>query len=205
MDHRKTSRGAAMDDANSLTSGDVARMLHVDLKTIHNWVKHGHLFGRRTQGRHLRFERTEVARFLRQFDYPIPPRLGRAAPRALLTRPSRRRNAGSASTNGVAWTECGPLLDALVRVACDGQEVLVIDLDGYSPALVAEVQDTIRRVDETRCLGLIGLSEKASRRRTFVRRGGDIALPGGSSARVETAVRWLVGAETELPRGVDGG
>ena len=56
----------------SLTSGDLARSLAVDLKTVHRWVQRGVLRGHRTKGGHLRFRRVEVVRFLRQRRLPIP-------------------------------------------------------------------------------------------------------------------------------------
>ena len=64
------------EDGRALTAGDLSRILHVDLKTVHNWVAAGHLFGRRTAGRHLRFARASVVRFARQYGYPIPTGLG---------------------------------------------------------------------------------------------------------------------------------
>ena len=64
---------AAPDPAlHCLTSGDIARSLKVDLKTVHRWVRRGRMRGHRTKGGHLRFRRIEVVRFLRERRLRIP-------------------------------------------------------------------------------------------------------------------------------------
>jgi excisionase family DNA binding protein len=55
-----------------LTAPEVAKIVAVDLKTIHNWVNRGSLKAFRTPGRHLRIRRGDVLGFLREFGYPIP-------------------------------------------------------------------------------------------------------------------------------------
>lgn len=57
------------------TAQDVAHFCEVDLKTIHHWVERGKIAHRRTEGRHLRFRRMDVVRFLRGLDYPLPREL----------------------------------------------------------------------------------------------------------------------------------
>jgi excisionase family DNA binding protein len=53
------------------TAQDVARFCEVDLKTIHHWAQAGKIAHHRTDGRHLRFRRNDVVRFLRAHDYPL--------------------------------------------------------------------------------------------------------------------------------------
>lgn len=62
------------------TAQDVAHFCEVDLKTIHNWVARSKIPHRRTEGRHLRFRRNHVVRFLREHGYPIPPELSDVKP-----------------------------------------------------------------------------------------------------------------------------
>lgn len=47
-----------------LTTPAVARMIGVDLKTVHNWVAKGEIKHFRTPGRHLRFEFCDVMEFI---------------------------------------------------------------------------------------------------------------------------------------------
>lgn len=54
------------------TSTEVAQLLQVDPKTIHNWVERGQLDGFRTPGNHLRFRREAVIAFMKRYNYPIP-------------------------------------------------------------------------------------------------------------------------------------
>ena len=61
-DHRK----------NQYTSTDVAEMLEVDAKSIHNWVEKGKLSSFRTPGNHLRFRREHILDFVKRYNYPIP-------------------------------------------------------------------------------------------------------------------------------------
>jgi excisionase family DNA binding protein len=51
---------------------EVAELLQVDAKTIHNWQNKGSLEGFRTPGNHLRFKREEIIAFMKRNKYPIP-------------------------------------------------------------------------------------------------------------------------------------
>ena len=62
------------------TAQDVARFCEVDLKTVHHWAERGKVTHFRTEGRHLRFRRNDVVRFLRSHGYPLPDALVRARP-----------------------------------------------------------------------------------------------------------------------------
>jgi excisionase family DNA binding protein len=175
---------------SDLTAGDMARMLHVDLKTIHNWVRGGHLLARRTEGRHMRFHRAEVVRFLRRFGYPIPPALGAAAPRVLVHK---------AGSNGTARDG---LFVTILEVARGDYEVLVLDLDAFDRKLESALVTAIRSRPETRCLYVVGMSSNPSRRRTFVRDSGDAAIARGNGHAVGRTAKWLTGSVAEPPKGV---
>jgi excisionase family DNA binding protein len=62
------------------TAQDVARFCEVDLKTIHHWADAGKIPHHRTEGRHLRFRRNHVVRFLRTHGYPLHEELVGARP-----------------------------------------------------------------------------------------------------------------------------
>ncbi len=193
--------GRRADPVSGLTSGDISRLLGVDLKTVHNWVKHSHLHGCRTKGRHLRFHRTEVVRFMRRFGYPVPRAIGRAAPRVVV--------AGMPPTNGKARKVNGKpngkphrrrpgveyyesLFDALLAVGPGDHELLAIELERYPIGIVVEVVETLRRRPTTRGLALLGIARRAQLRRVFIERGGDLAIDNVRD--LNAAVRWLTGA-----------
>jgi len=62
----------------------LADFCEVDLKTVHHWADKGKVPHHRTEGRHLRFRRNDVVRFLRAHGYPLPPELTRARPSVAL-------------------------------------------------------------------------------------------------------------------------
>lgn len=64
-----------------------ADFCEVDLKTVHHWADRGKVPHFRTDGRHLRFRRNDVVRFLRAHGYPLPDQLVRARPTVALALP----------------------------------------------------------------------------------------------------------------------
>jgi excisionase family DNA binding protein len=181
------------DGIYSLTAGDLARLLGVDLKTIHNWVNQRHLFALRTEGRHLRFARVEVVRFLRRLGHDVPPALGRAAPLVLAPEPRR------GSPRAMAATRPG-LVDSVLELALGTYEVFVLGLDAHEPALTREVVAALRSRPETHALSLVGVSRKPARLTAFLAQGGDVALRSAAPKDVTAVARWLTGASTTLPR-----
>lgn len=76
---RASARGKT--SASSVYSAQVfANFCEVDLKTVHHWADRGKIPHHRTDGRHLRFRRNDVVRFLRAHGYPLPDALVRARP-----------------------------------------------------------------------------------------------------------------------------
>lgn len=69
------------------TAQDVAHFCEVDLKTVHHWADRGKVVHHRTEGRHLRFRRNDLVRFLRGLGYPIPPALSATRPVVALPPP----------------------------------------------------------------------------------------------------------------------
>jgi excisionase family DNA binding protein len=66
------------------TAQDVARFCEVDLKTIHHWADGGKIPHHRTEGRHLRFRRNHLVRFLQAHGYPLHAELATARPTVFL-------------------------------------------------------------------------------------------------------------------------
>lgn len=111
-----------------LTASDVARLCHVDLKTIHNWVERGEIQHFRTPGRHLRFRRADVVEFLRRFGYPIPSDLESGPPRlALLERdPDTTRLFEHNLTGTYHVTSYADPYDGLLEIGADRPEIVLV-------------------------------------------------------------------------------
>ncbi len=190
------------DPVSGMTSGDISRLLGVDLKTVHNWVKHSHLRGRRTKGRHLRFHRTEVVRFMRRFGYPVPRAIGGEAPRVVVAgtrvhngKPHRGRNGkpnGHALVKRLGAQCFESLFDAVLTVGSGKYDVLAIELENYPIGMVVDLVEALRRRPSTSGVAVLGITRRAHLRRVFVSRGGDLAIE--SMRDLRTAVRWLTGA-----------
>lgn len=172
-------------------------MLHVDLKTIHNWVTQGHIRGSRTKGRHLRFERNRVVQFMREYGYTLPTYLGTARPRVLVEAELR-----------------GPWLQPLRRVAevVEGEglyhcslvlgsepcELALVGLDHSLPR-VLEFCTAVSSWDGTSGVALVGIGAKSPARQSFLAAGGTAALSERKSADVRSLVQYLVGASASYP------
>lgn len=198
---RRVRSAEAADGAYNLTSGDLARTLHVDLKTIHNWVNQGHLAGRRTQGRHLRFRRTEVVRFMRRFGYPVPDHVGTAPARVLVTRADGAKTRPIVLGRGIRSAACEGLFNATIEVVTGQHEIVVIDLDTYNHHPVFEMIKALRHRPSTCGIPLVGMSRNTSYRRSFIDQGGDAALAQKANELTAT-VRWLIGSLNVTPDGV---
>ncbi len=175
-----------------MTSGEIARLVCVDLKTIHNWVRHGHLRGRRTKGRHLRFHRTEVVRFMRRFGYAVPESLGAVVPRVLLVGLPAVSTVGRALHEYVDVERHDGLFDAALVVAAGDYEVLALDADLFGIGHVIDLVTALRRRPVTQGVAIIALSGVAEHRAQFLEAGGDMAI--ASPAELGAAVRWVTGA-----------
>jgi hypothetical protein len=79
-----------------------ADFCEVDLKTVHHWADRGKVAHFRTDGRHLRFRRNDVVRFLRAHGYPLPDALVRARPTIALALPPALLEGASLSLDELA-------------------------------------------------------------------------------------------------------
>ncbi|HSO38711.1 MAG TPA: helix-turn-helix domain-containing protein [Labilithrix sp.] len=83
----RRARGTARESSRApsvYTAQAMADFCEVDLKTVHHWADRGKVAHFRTEGRHLRFRRNDVVRFLRAHGYPLPDALVRARPTVAL-------------------------------------------------------------------------------------------------------------------------
>ena len=174
-----------------LTSGDLARLLSVDLKTVHNWVTRGHLTGWRTRGRHLRFRRTELLRFMRRFGYPIPATLGEVPIEVVIVQAAN----GKPPNLGVHINphHAPSLAAAALELASGEYEALVIDLDRYTAAIIDELVTALRSRDATRGVAVVGLARDENVQARFLRRGGLASVVTGDTRGLVAVLRYLVG------------
>jgi excisionase family DNA binding protein len=203
--HRNDVRviGALSDSANSgwdsahLTSGDIARMLQVDLKTIHNWVTQGHISGARTKGRHLRFARSEVVRFMRKYGYIIPQTIGSTPARVLVIRDSKGPWLALLRRSATA-IDAADLFTASLVLATEPFEVVVVGLDADT-SRVHEFVRAVKSWEPTCSVVLVGLGHKPAARRAFLAAGGDMALATANAAEVKAIVQFVIGATSIEP------
>ncbi len=123
------------------TAQDVARFCEVDLKTIHHWAERGKIPHRRTEGRHLRFRRNDVVRFLRAHAYPLPPELTAVRPQVALAPPPGPEQGfapWALTTDDLAKKLSGRFV---VRRASNAVAALASALEGGVDALVLPIED----------------------------------------------------------------
>lgn len=192
--------GSGWDSAH-LTSGDIARMLHVDLKTIHNWVTQGHISGARTKGRHLRFARSEVVRFMRKYGYVIPPAVGSTPARVLVLRDTKgpwltllRRSA--------QVLETADLFAAALMLATEPFEVVVVGLETEA-SRVHEFVRAVKAWEPTCSVVVVGVGTKPTARRAFLAAGGNIALATANASELKSIVQFVIGASSTEPSSVE--
>jgi excisionase family DNA binding protein len=175
-----------------LTSGDISRLLGVDLKTVHNWANQGGLRGYRTSGGHRRFHRAELVRFLRRFGLPPCGPLMDPPARVVV---ATRATDGALRARGsrpVEWETCPTIFDAALIVGSGEFDAVAVDLGSASEQTSVEFVTALRRRECTRGIGIIGIGGSASSRRGFLKKGGDIAVMRPAELRL--AVCWLLDA-----------
>lgn len=160
--------------AGLLTSGGLARLLDVDLKTVHSWVRAGHLTALKTGGGHLRFHRGEVVRFLRRHGFEVLPRSdGMRGRLALLGTRLVNWQGRERPTRSDGFER---LFDALLALADGAYDTAVMDLDELGLDRTVELVHALRRGTTTGSLLLVGVSQTPALRSAFTGSGGDAAV-----------------------------
>lgn len=183
------------DAACSLTAGDLARWLSVDLKTIHNWVRRGYLVGRRTTGGHRRFYRTEVIRFLRQAGWYVPSELREPAPRVALVGDLEvppRSTSRKLRAVRLALKRLGNPFQAILQIADGEFEIVILSLGAYLEPFVEDFVRALRKHQLTQGVVPIGVSPSKPIRRAFVNLGIDIVVT--HEEELARTILWLTDA-----------
>ena len=146
-------RAAARARSNVYSAQALANFCEVDLKTIHHWADRGRIPHFRTDGRHLRFRRNDVVRFLRAHGYPLPDTLVRARPTVSLALAASLLDGAALSLDELAKRLGSRFsvkrhpngLAAIAHLVADAPDALVFSLDdptiGFPAAISALKED----------------------------------------------------------------
>ncbi len=150
---RARAGGGGAGGKNSVYSAQtLADFCEVDLKTVHHWADKGKVSHFRTDGRHLRFRRNDVVRFLRAHGYPLPEALVRARPTVALALVPSLLEAGALSLDELA-KRLGSRFSvrrhsngasAVAHLVAEAPDVLVVGWDDPSlrfPGVIAALKD----------------------------------------------------------------
>jgi excisionase family DNA binding protein len=146
-----TSSSSSSSGALLYTAQDVAHFCEVDLKTIHHWADAGKIPHHRTDGRHLRFRRNHVVRFLESHGYPLHSALTSARPSIFVALPqlAAAEHADEASsllkrlTTRFAIRRLDSAIVAIANLALSEPDAIVFALDDPSwspPSTIAALK-----------------------------------------------------------------
>lgn len=168
----------------------LADICEVDLKTVHHWAERGKIAHHRTEGRHLRFRRNDVVKFLRAHGYPLPASITRARPiaaLALISAPEgspltldelAKRLGSRFSTRRFA----SPFL-ALANLVAEEPDVLVLD-GGDVTLSVRHVVSALKSEPATSWIALAVVGGDEPLADAMREAGADVALAAADAARL---------------------
>jgi len=108
------------------TAQEVARFCEVDLKTVHHWAERGKIPHFRTEGRHLRFRRNDLVRFLRAHGYPLPEGIVRARPLVAIAPIETELDLAKKLSSRFSTRRLASGLGAFARVLGDQPDAVVV-------------------------------------------------------------------------------
>jgi excisionase family DNA binding protein len=179
--------------SHRLTAGQIARILGIDLKTVHNWAERGKLRGPRTKGRHLRVLHAEVVRLAR--------RRGTVLPAEFTERPLQVALVGyAADAPAPGMTSFPHFFDGLLAVSSGDFDVAVLPLERLSGTVLAELMAALHKRPLTLGIGLVGVGADAEAGAQFRAVGGDVWVPAMDG--LSGALRFISG-QAGAPGGVE--
>jgi hypothetical protein len=118
----------------------LANFCEVDLKTVHHWADRGKVAHFRTDGRHLRFRRNDVVRFLRAHGYPLPESLVKVRPTVALALDATMLDGAALTLDDLAKRLAsrfsirrhGNGIAAVAHLVAESPDALVVSLDDPS-------------------------------------------------------------------------
>jgi excisionase family DNA binding protein len=142
------------------TAAALAHFCDVDLKTIHNWANRGAIQHHRTEGRHLRFYRLDVADFLHAYGYVVPDELRAARPRVVLVHRDAPGLGALRRALARRFEVCLFMdpFDALVELAALAPDALALDVSLLGDAATRCVE-RLRASARTRQVRVVAIGE----------------------------------------------
>jgi excisionase family DNA binding protein len=167
----------------------LARFCGVDLKTIHNWANKGAIRHHRTEGRHLRFYRLDVAEFLRAYGYGVPDDLRVSRPRVVLV---HREGPGLQALKRALGRRLEVAafvdpFDALIEVTGLAPDALALDVALLGDA-AARCVERLRANARTRHVRVVAIGEDPDARAGFVAAGASAYVPYDETAEIREAL-----------------
>jgi excisionase family DNA binding protein len=166
------------------TAQDVARFCEVDLKTVHHWAERGKVAHFRTEGRHLRFRRTDVVRFLRAHGYPLPEALVRMKPTVAITPldsvPLTVDELAKKLASRFATRRFASGLAAIAHVLVDQPDAVVVSLDDPTISGVRSVA-TLRAEIPWLVIAVVGQEDALGEARTA---GAEVVIAPRDTSRL---------------------
>ena len=159
---------------------DVARLCEVDLKTVHHWAERGRIPHFRTVGRHLRFRRNDLVRFLRAHGYPLPETFTSVRPRAILAVTHDELSKRLASRFSVRRVDNG--IVAIARLVADEPDAIVVALDDPSIGGLATI--AALKADVATSWIAVAVVAAAADVSTASEAGADVAVAAEEAARL---------------------
>jgi excisionase family DNA binding protein len=171
------------------TAAALARFCGVDLKTIHNWARRGAIRHHRTEGRHLRFYRLDVAEFLRAYGYGVPEELRVPRPRVVLAHRDgpglhALKRALGRRLDVVAFVDP---FDALVELGTLSPDALALDVALLGDA-ASRCVERLRANAVTRHVRVVAIGEDPNARAAFVAAGASAYVQYDETAEIREAL-----------------
>ncbi len=166
------------------TAQDVARFCEVDLKTVHHWADKGKVACFRTAGRHLRFRRNDVVRFLRAHGYPMPDAVARARTTVALAF-AAEADIGKRLGARFDVRRYASAIDAVAHLLADQPDAIVFPLDDASLGGARAIA-ALKASPETAWAVLVALTTDEAGAAAARSAGADLALPPRDAAKLPT-------------------
>ncbi len=172
------------------TAQDVARFCEVDLKTVHHWTERGRIPHHRTEGRHLRFRRNDLLRFLRAHGYPLPEAITSVRPRVMVA--VAHDELDKKLSARFTLRRFDRAVQALARLVADEPDAVVLSLADDSFGAAAALA-ALKRDPETSWIAfavvaapdVVGAAKEA---------GAEVAVPDADILRVAPELARLLAA-----------
>lgn len=187
---RQVGKREARDAPRLYTAQALADFCEVDLKTVHHWAERGKIPHHRTEGRHLRFRRNDVVRFLRALGYPLPASLTRARPVVALATtpypadaPLTLEELAKRLASRFSVRRYQSPLGAIAHLISEAPDVLV--LGASDPALsLAQAVSALKSDPSTAWVVVATLGGDDASVAAARDAGAEVAIPVGDAARL---------------------